>query len=113
VLRAPERLVHQRTELVNALRGVLYEYGYTVSQGIRRLKRIQVILDEQNSSLTLLVREACQELMAQIAEKTARIEAKTKRVKMFAEQTILRVNCRRCPLSGMQACPAGQRASAQ
>lgn len=87
LFRARERLVHQRTELVNALRGVFYEYGYTVPQGIRQLKRIEVILDEQNSSLPVLVREECRDLIAQIVEKTARIEAKTKKVKKLAEQT--------------------------
>ncbi len=35
LFRARERLVHQRTELVNALRAALYEYGYVVPQGRR------------------------------------------------------------------------------
>ncbi len=87
LFRARERLVHQRTEIANALRGVLYEYGYTVPQGIRQLKRIEIILDENNSSLPALVREECRDLMAQIAEKTARIEVKTKKVKRWAAQT--------------------------
>ena len=34
LFRARERLVHQRTELVNALRACLYEYGQIVPQGI-------------------------------------------------------------------------------
>jgi transposase len=33
LFRGRERLIHQRTELVNALRAVMYEYGYTVPQG--------------------------------------------------------------------------------
>jgi transposase len=87
LFRARERLVHQRTELVNALRAVLYEFGNIVPQGIRHLKRIDGMLEEPNSGLPILVREECQDLMAQIAEKTARIEAKTKKVKELAEQT--------------------------
>ena len=87
LFRARERLVHQRTDLANALRGVLYEYGYTVPQGIRQLKRIEVILEEPNSGLPVLVREECRDLIAQIAEKTSRIEAKTKKVKELSEQT--------------------------
>ncbi|MEK1887532.1 MAG: hypothetical protein AAAB35_08105 [Phyllobacterium sp.] len=43
LFRARERLVHQRTELVNALRAVLYEYGRTIPQGIVHLKRIEVL----------------------------------------------------------------------
>lgn len=52
LFRARERLVHQRTELVNALRGMLYEYGHIVSQGIGQLKRIAAILGgaEQRSA---------------------------------------------------------------
>jgi transposase len=44
-------LVHQRTELVNALRACLYEYGHVVPQGIRQIKRIEEILDASNSDL--------------------------------------------------------------
>jgi len=33
LFRARERIVHQRTELVNALRAVLYEYGAGHSAG--------------------------------------------------------------------------------
>ena len=40
LFRARERLVHQRTELVNALRACLYEYGHVVPQGIHQIKRI-------------------------------------------------------------------------
>jgi transposase len=35
LFRARERLLHQRTELVNALRSVLYEYGHVVPKGMR------------------------------------------------------------------------------
>ena len=34
LFRSRERLVHQRTELVNALRAVLYEYGHVFPLGI-------------------------------------------------------------------------------
>ena len=81
LFRARERLLHQRTELVNALRSVLYEYGHVVPKGMAHLKRIEAILEEPNSDLPALVREECQDLIEQIAEKTARIEAKTKKAK--------------------------------
>ena len=38
LFRAPERLVHQRTELANALCAVLYEFGRVVPQGIGNVK---------------------------------------------------------------------------
>ncbi|MGN6450833.1 MAG: IS110 family transposase [Brucella intermedia] len=87
LFRARERLVHQRTELVNALRGVLYEFGYCVPQGIGHLKRIETILDESNSDLPALVREECRDMLTQIAEISARIDTHTKTVKRLAEET--------------------------
>jgi transposase len=36
-----ERLLHQRTELVNALRSVLNEYGHIIPKGIAHIKRIE------------------------------------------------------------------------
>lgn len=87
LFRARERLVHQRTELVNALRAVLYEYGHTIPQGMVHLKRIEALLDESNSDLPSLVREECRDLLAQIGEKTVRIEAKMKKIKEVAAET--------------------------
>lgn len=86
LFRARERLVHQRTELVNALRGVLYEYGLIVPQGIAQLKRVEAILGAEDNDLPDIVREECRDLLAQIAEKTARISTKTKMVKELAAQ---------------------------
>lgn len=87
LFRARERLVYQRTELVNALRGTLYEFGHVVPQGISQLQRIEAILDDENSDLPSLVRAECRDLLAQIADKTTRIDTKMKTVKALAKQT--------------------------
>ena len=87
LFRARERLVHQRTELVNALRGVLYEYGHVIPQGIENLKLVETILEEQARSLPKLVADECRDLIAQIEEKTTRITAKTKTVKEISKAT--------------------------
>lgn len=58
LFRGRERLVRQRTELVNALRGGLYEYGHTAPQGIRQLKRIAEIIEEPASDLRTVKRGA-------------------------------------------------------
>lgn len=87
LFRARERLLHQRTELVNALRGLLYELGYTIPQGIGHLKRIGEILDGPACDLPEIVRDECWDLMAQIAEKTVRIDARTKIMKSSAEKS--------------------------
>jgi transposase len=85
LFRARERLLHQRTELVNAARALLYEFGHAIPQGIGHLKRIEAILDGAGCDLPAIVRDECRDLMAQIAEKTARIDARTKAVKRLAE----------------------------
>jgi transposase len=80
LFRARERLVHQRTELVKALRAVLYKYGQVTPQRIRRIKRIEAILDYTEMALPEIVQEECRDLLAQIGEKTARIEEKARKL---------------------------------
>jgi transposase len=87
LFRARERLVHQRTELVNALRGLLYEFGHVLPQGIAQIKRVAAVLDDPACDLPTLVQEECRDLLAQISEQTARIEARTRLAKQLAEQT--------------------------
>jgi transposase len=87
LFRARQRLVHQRTDLVNALRAILCEYGHVVAQGIHHLTRIKEIVEEPKSNLPELVRHECQDLIDQIAWKTQRIEAKTVQLRKLATET--------------------------
>jgi transposase len=87
LFRSRERLVHQRTDLVNALRAVLYEYGHVFPIGIVQLKRIEVLVEDPDCGLPALVIAECQDLLAQIAEKSARIEARMKTLKAVATAT--------------------------
>ena len=64
VFRARERLVYQRTELVNALRSTLYEYGHTFPVGIGHVKRIAELIEIPNCDLPALVVTECQDLLA-------------------------------------------------
>jgi len=86
LFRARERLVHQRTELINALRACLYEYGHVVPQGADHVTRVAEIVDAPNSDLPDLVREECTELLDQIAEQTARINARTAKIKKLSAE---------------------------
>ncbi|MDQ0564463.1 transposase [Rhizobium mesoamericanum] len=79
--------MRQRTELVNALRAVLYEYGHVVRLGLGHIKRMEALVDDADSALPKLVREECSDLLAQISEKTARIEDKTKKIAGLAQQS--------------------------
>ncbi len=87
LFRGRERLVRQRTELVNALRSALYEFGHPIPAGIGHLKRIEEMVEAENSDLPELVRDECRDLLLQIAEKTQRIDGKTKQICALASMT--------------------------
>ena len=87
VFRGRERLVHQRTADVNALRALLYEHGYVFPTGLRHLERMTALVEDETSDLPALIREEGRDLAAQIAEKTDRIDAKTKALKELAAGT--------------------------
>jgi transposase len=87
LFRGRERLVRQRTELINALRSNLYEYGHIVPKGITQINRIAAIIEDPDNILPDIAREECHDLMAQIADKTARIDVRMKKIKAMAAET--------------------------
>ncbi|PVZ48643.1 IS110 family RNA-guided transposase [Thalassobacter stenotrophicus] len=86
VFRGRERLVHQRTELVNALRSTLYEFGYVFPIGRASMPQIAALIDDPSADLPSIVRLECQDLLQQIAEKTARIDEKSKKLQEAGAQ---------------------------
>ena len=65
--RGRERLVRQRTGLVNALRGHLAEFGVIAPQGLRNVgKLIAIVRDEGDARLPDLARQVLQVLAAQV-----------------------------------------------
>ncbi|MFM8858889.1 MAG: IS110 family transposase, partial [Methylocystis sp.] len=87
LFRSRDRLVHQRTEQVNALRAILYEYGYVIPKGIASISRIEDLLARPNCDLPGLVYDECRELLEQISTNTKAIIAKTELIKQLAKQT--------------------------
>lgn len=87
VFRGRERLVHQRTADVNALRALLYEHGHVFPLGIRSLNRMTALVEDETADLQSLIREECLDLLAQIAEKTARITERTLKLKTLAAES--------------------------
>jgi len=85
VFRTRERLMHQRTELVNVLRSILYEHGLTFPTGFGQIGRIEAALRDPATVLSGIVRAECLDLIQQIAEKTNRINAKTHMAKELAK----------------------------
>jgi transposase len=87
MFRSRERLVHQRTELLNALRAVLYEYGHVFPTGLVHLKRVEARAEDQACALPARIIAECRDLLAQIAEKTKRIDARNNELKALAPET--------------------------
>jgi transposase len=86
VFRTREQFVKQRTEAVNALRSHLYEFGYVAPLGIGHLSRLEAVVEDPVSDLPPLAREICRELLGQIAQLTARIDALRKRIDAIARE---------------------------
>ena len=84
VFRGRERLVHQRTADVNALRALLHEHGHVFPQGTQSLNRMKALVEDETTDLHALIRQECADLLAQISEKTARITERTVKLKTLA-----------------------------
>src|SRR5215210_5925870 len=70
--RGRERLVRQRTMLVNALRAHLAEFGVIGAQGLRNVaKLIAIIRDEEDARLPDMARQVLQVLALQIEQTEA------------------------------------------
>ncbi|TGS81051.1 IS110 family transposase [Mesorhizobium sp. M3A.F.Ca.ET.174.01.1.1] len=86
LFRTREQLVGQRTELVNALRAHLYEFGYVAPQGIRYLSRLEEIVEDESARVPHLVHDVCRDLLEQIWRMTGRVEALNKKIDVLSKQ---------------------------
>jgi transposase len=86
VFRAREQLVNQRTELVNALRSHLYEFGYIAPQGIWHLGRLEEIVADERTDVPAVVREICRGLLEQIGQLEARAGELKKQIDALSRQ---------------------------
>lgn len=87
LFRSRQRLVNQRTELVNAVRSTLYEYGYVFPVGLVHLKRIEAVIEDESSGLPTTIIEECRDLLAQIAQKTESIAVRNKQLQRLAGES--------------------------
>lgn len=86
MFRAREQLVNQRTELVNALRAHLYEFGYIAPHGIRYLTRLEGLVEDEAVNLPELVRAICRGLLDHIRQMTSRIDALSDKIDALSSQ---------------------------
>jgi len=71
--RTRDMLVRQRTQLVNALRGHLTEFGVVAPQGIAQIKKLAAAVDAPETELPELVRQLAHDHLDMIGDLTARI----------------------------------------
>ncbi|TIP07463.1 IS110 family transposase [Mesorhizobium sp.] len=73
IFRARDLLVRQRTQLINALRGHLAEFGIVVAKGPVHLEKLNDAIDELETGLPPMVREIGRTYLDQIAVYTEEI----------------------------------------
>lgn len=66
VFRTRDLFVRQRSQLVNALRGHLAEYGVSIAQGMVQFRRMMAHFDDLASGLPTPVRDMCRMYIKQI-----------------------------------------------
>jgi transposase len=79
LFRTRDLLVRQRTQLINALRGHLSEHGVVAAQGPANVKVLEEAVEDQGTSLPLLVVELARVFLDQIEGLWKRISGLTKR----------------------------------
>lgn len=86
LFRFREKLVKQRTELINAIRSYLFEFGHVIRKGPRHLKRVAELISDDTASLPSEVREICRDLLDEIGRKTERIDDALKKINAKSRQ---------------------------
>jgi len=85
--RYRQRLVQDRTALVNQARGLLTEYGIIIPQGIGCVrKKLPEILEDMENDLSGLGREIFGKLYQELCEWDEKIRALDKRINLICQQ---------------------------
>jgi transposase len=84
--RARELAIKQRTAQANQLRGLLAEYGVVIPQGIRRIKSLIQILEDNRDKLTSKSLEVFMRLYEQFNVYDAQVVTYDKEIEISAKQ---------------------------
>jgi transposase len=79
-------LVRQRTQMINALRGNLAEFGVIAAKGKANLERLREVVDDADTSLPGPVVALAQMTLTQIDEVSTRIDAIEHDIKQLARR---------------------------
>lgn len=105
VFRTHQCFVRQRTQLINALRGHLAEFGIVVAQGPVHLREVVGLLDSGGPELPAAVKEIARLYLDQIDVLGGRIEALASTLRLASEE---HVETRRlCTVPGVGPVTAG------
>jgi transposase len=86
VFKTRDLLVHQRNQIVNALRGHLMEYGVTVPAGLTFVRKLEREIEDPDTTLPLLVVELARLLIDQLQSCNAKIDAVERQMKEEAKR---------------------------
>lgn len=78
--------MRQRTELVNAVRASLFEFGPVSPKGPRHLRRVAEIVADGETALPGPVRDVCRDMLEKIDRKTTQIAEAPKRLEALGRR---------------------------
>ncbi|MEQ5835780.1 IS110 family transposase [Marinobacter sp. NFXS9] len=82
-----ERLIRERTRLINQTRAILLEQGISIALGRKRFREaVPEILEDGENALPMLLRETVAEVYDEYRELEVRIERLTRRIESVARQ---------------------------
>lgn len=85
--RVRERLVKERTAIVNQIRGLLMEYGVVIAQGVAQIrKHLSSIIEDEENELTLMGRELFRDLQAQFYATDEKVAEYDKKIKALCRE---------------------------
>lgn len=88
VHRIRERLVKERTALVNQIRGLLAEYGVVMAQGIQQVrKRLPEILENANNELSDFGRQLFSDLLTQFYSVDGKVDEYDDQIRKICKQS--------------------------
>jgi transposase len=100
IFRARDLLVRQRTQLINALRGHLAEFGVVAAQGVAHVRRLQEAIDDPQAELPPVVRDIGRAYLDQIARCSEKIAEMEKTLRTAAAQGEATARLQTMPGSG-------------
>ena len=86
--RVRERLIGQRTALVNQIRGYLAEFGITIRKGVTWVRRgLPSLVDDQDNDIPWMAREMLRDLYRELCDLDRRIADHDKKLKAVFDAT--------------------------